>query len=74
MSEIYSISTKIDFNDLTYYFKCKDITLINFVDFRCPLRIYESIKKWFYISNKSKRKSKTILKNLNEIKKENPKK
>ena len=74
MSEIYSISTKIDFNDLTYHFKCKDITLINFVDFRCPLRIYESIKKWFYISNKSKRKSKTILKNLNEIKKENPKK
>ena len=58
MGEIYSISTKIDFSDLTYYFKCKDITLINFVDFRGSLRIYESIKNGFISVTKAKENQK----------------
>ena len=44
MGEIYSISKQIDFNDLSYYFKSKDISPINFFCFRGPLNIYENFK------------------------------
>ena len=44
MGEIYSMSKKIDFNDLTYYFKSKDITSINFVGFKGPLHADNNIR------------------------------
>ena len=44
MGEIYSISKQIDFNDLSYYFKSKDISPINIFCFRGPLYIYENFK------------------------------
>ena len=58
MGEINSICKKIDANDLTYYFKNKNI-----IGFRSPLYIYEN-KKNGKISIK---KQKKIKNNLNQI-------
>ena len=44
IGEIYNISKQIDFNNLTYYFKDKSISPINFVGFRDPIHIYNNIK------------------------------
>ena len=38
------MSKQIDFNDLIHYFKSKDITPINFIGFKGPLRIYNNTK------------------------------
>ena len=44
MGEIHNIGKQIDFNNLTYYFKNKKISPINFIGFRGPLHIYNNIK------------------------------
>ena len=44
IGEIYNISKQIDFNNLTYYFKDKSISPINFAGFRDPIHIYNNIK------------------------------
>ena len=46
IGKIYNISKEIDFKNLVYYFKNKDITPINFIGFRGPMHIYNNIKKW----------------------------
>ena len=44
MDEIRNIVEQVDFNNLTYYFKGKDISPINFIGFRGPMHIYNNIK------------------------------
>ena len=44
IGEIYNIGKQIDFTNLTYYFKDKSISPINFVGFRDPINIYNNIK------------------------------
>ena len=44
MGEIHNIGKQIDFNNLTYYFKNKNISPINFIGFRGLLHIYNNIK------------------------------
>ena len=43
MSKTHNLNKQIDFNNLTYYFKSKDISPINFIGFEGPLRRYISI-------------------------------
>ena len=42
MGEIHNIGKQIDFNNLTYYFKDKNISPINFISFRGPMHIYNN--------------------------------
>ena len=63
MSEIQDITGKIDFNNLTYYFKGSNIAPITFISFRGPLNIFKEIKNGD-ISLKKQWKIKT---NLNQI-------
>ena len=44
MDEMRNIVEQVDFNNLTYYFKGKDISPINFIGFRGPMHIYNNIK------------------------------
>ena len=44
VGETYSISKKIDFNNLTYHFKGSNTAPINFIDFRGPMHFYNEIK------------------------------
>ena len=43
MTEIKDLSKQIDLNNLSYYFKDKSISPINFTDFRGPLHLYRDI-------------------------------
>ena len=43
MGKICYLSKQIAFNNLTYYFKNKDITPTNFISFRCPFHLYKNI-------------------------------
>ena len=43
MAEIKDLSKQIDLNNLTYYFKDKSISPINFIGFRGPLHLYRDI-------------------------------
>ena len=56
MSEIKDLSRQIDHNNLTYYFKSKGISPINFIGFKAPMHLYRDIE----IFCKSRRRSKTI--------------
>ena len=60
IGEIYSISKQIDFKNLVYYFKSKDITTINFLGFRGPMHVYNSIKNGNTSIEKTRRRSKSI--------------
>ena len=40
VGEIYNISKKIDFDNLTYRFKASNLAPINFIDFTGPMHIY----------------------------------
>ena len=40
MSEIRDWSRQIDLNNLTYYFKTKSISPINYIGFEAPLHLY----------------------------------
>ena len=44
MSEMRNIGEQIDFNNLPYCFKGKNISPINFIGFRGPMHIYDNIK------------------------------
>ena len=43
MDEIRDLDKHINFNNLTYYFKSKDIAPINFIDSKGPLHLYKTI-------------------------------
>ena len=55
IGEIYNISKKIDFNNLTYHFKGSNTIPINFIDFRGPMHIYNEIKMVIYQWKKFKK-------------------
>ena len=44
IGEIYNISKKNNFNNLTYHFKVSNTAPTNFIDFRGPMYIYNEIK------------------------------
>ena len=44
MYEIQKMSHKINFNNLTYYFRSSNLAPINFIGFRGPMHIYNEIK------------------------------
>ena len=41
----YNTSKQIEFNNLIYYFKRKNFSPINFINFRVPVHIYNDIEK-----------------------------
>ena len=43
MGEIRDLGRQINFNNLTYYFKSKDIAPIHFIDFKGPLNLDKNI-------------------------------
>ena len=43
MSEIKDLSRQIDLNNLTYYFKNKNTSPINFISFKAPLHLDKDI-------------------------------
>ena len=73
MGKIYNISKQIDFNNLTYKLKDKNLTPINFIGFRGPLSIYENIKNGKISIEKAKENQKQFELNLNAITTGNPK-
>ena len=44
MSKICNVDKQIDFNNLTYCFKGKNISPINFIGFRVWKHIYNNVK------------------------------
>ena len=44
MNEIQERSKKIDFNNLTYYFKTSRICPINFIEFKGPFGFFKEIR------------------------------
>ena len=44
MSKICNVDKQIDFNNLTYCFKGKNISPINFIGFRVSKHIYNNVK------------------------------
>ena len=57
INEVQEISKKIDFNNLTYYFKTSGISPINFIKFKGPFGFFNEIKNG-NISLKSRRRTK----------------
>ena len=70
---IYNISKKIDFKNLVYYSKSKDITPINCIPFRGPMLICNNIKNGNTSIKKLEEDRKQFKSNLNEMKKGNSK-
>ena len=64
IDKIYNISKQIDFNNLTYYFKNKNIRPINFVGFGGPLHIFNKIKNGNTSAEKIKEDQKQFKSNL----------
>ena len=74
MKQIKDLSRQIDLNNLTFYFKNKSISLINFIGFKTPLHLYRDIFGGNIELAKAENYQKQFKLNLNEIAKENPKK
>ena len=74
MKQIKDLSRQIDLNNLTFYFKNKSISLINFIGFKAPLHLYRDIFGGNIELAKAENYQKQFKLNLNEIAKENPKK
>ena len=73
MGEIHNIGKQIDFNNLTYYFKNKNISPTNFIGFRGPLHIYNNIKNDNTSLEKIDKDKKQFKSKINNITTENPK-
>ena len=74
MSEIKDLSSQIDLNDLTYYFKCKSISPINFIGFRPPFHLYRDIYDGNIELAKPEKDQKQFKSDLNQIIRQNSKK
>ena len=74
MNEIKDSSKQIDLNNLTCYFKNKSISPINVIGFKVPLHLYGDIFDGNIELAKAEEDQKQFKLDLNEIKKENPKK
>ena len=44
IGELYNISKKNNFNNLTHHSKSSNTAKINFIDFRAPMHVYNEIK------------------------------
>ena len=73
IGEVYNISKKINFNNLTYHFKGSNTAPINFIDFRGPMHIYNEIKNGNISIEKTEEDQKQFKSQLNEITTVNPK-
>ena len=74
MIEIKDLSRQINLNNLTFYFKDKRISPINFIGFKAPLHFYRDIFDGDIELAKAEKNQKQFKLNLNEIIKGNPKK
>ena len=74
MSEIKDLSRYIDLNNLTYYFKDKRISPVNFIGFKAPLHLYEYIFNGNIELAKAEEDQDQFQSDLNEITRGNPKK
>ena len=74
MSETNNLSRQIDLNNLTYYFKDKIISPINFIGFKAPLHLYRDIRDGNIKLAKAKEDQNQFKLTLNEITRGNPKK
>ena len=74
MSEIKYLSRQINLNNLTYYFKSKSISPMNFTGFKAPLHFYGDIYNGNIKLAKAEEDQEQFKLDLNEITRENPKK
>ena len=74
MSETNDLSKQIDLNNLTYYFRDKIISPINFIGFKAPLHLYRDIRDGNIKLAKAKEDQNQFKLTLNEITRGNPKK
>ena len=68
LDEIQKISKEIDFNNLTYYFKSSNISLINFIKFKGPLSFFNQIKNSNISLGKAEEDQEILKSSLGEIK------
>ena len=66
MEEILDLGKKIDFNNLTYHYKSKNVQKI-FLSFKDPLISYKSIKEGNITLEKAEEEQKEFKSELNEI-------
>ena len=71
MSEMNDLSWQIDLNNLTYYFKGKSISRINFIGFKAPLHLYRDISSCNIELAKAEEDQKQLKSDLSEITKGN---
>ena len=74
MSSIKDLSNQIDLSNLTYYFKKKSISPINFIGFKSPLNLYKDICGGNIELAKAEEDQEQFKLDLNEIARRNPKK
>ena len=74
LSETKYLSRQIDFDNLTYYFKRKNISPINFIGFKAPLHLYRDIFDGNIKLAKAEEDKKKFKSDLNAITWENTKK
>ena len=74
ISEIKELTRQSDLNNLTYYFKNKSISPVNFIDLKAPLHLYRDIFDRSIKLAKGEEDQKKFKLDLNEVIKRNPKK
>ena len=74
IDEIKDLSRQIDFNNLIYYFKSKDVSPIKFIGFKAPLYLYRNILNGNTKLEKAEEYQKQFKSTLLEITRENSKK
>ena len=73
IGQIYNVIKQIDFSNLTFHFKDKNISPINFVGFSGPMYIYNNIKNGNTSIEKLEEDQENFKSNLSELTKGNPK-
>ena len=74
MSEIEYLSRQIDLNNLSYYFKNKRISPVNFIGLKAPLHLYRDIFNGNRELEKAEKDQNQFKSDLNQITRGNPKK
>ena len=72
LNEIRKISKKIDYNNLTYYFKTKGIPAINFIKFKGPFSIFKETRAGNKTLKEIEKDQENLKSSLKEISLENP--
>ena len=66
MDDTKDLNKQIDFNNLSYYFKNKNISPINFIGFRDPVHIFDDIRNCNTSIKKVEEDQKQLKSNLSE--------